>query len=75
MVDDHLGTVDEVTELGFPNDQHIGLRQAVAIVKAKNGRFGEETVVDAVICLIFSDIIERLVALTGIGVIPVAVTL
>ena len=47
LVDDHLGAVGEVAELGLPHDQHVGLVERVAVVEAEHGRLGEQAVVDA----------------------------
>ena len=40
LVDDHLGAVGEVAELGFPHDQHVRLVERVAVIEAEHGRFG-----------------------------------
>ena len=34
LVDDHLGTVPEVTELGFPDDQSIGAIERVTVFES-----------------------------------------
>ena len=47
LVDDHLGAVGEVAELGLPHDQHVGLVERVAVVEAEHGGLGEQAVVDA----------------------------
>ena len=38
LVDDHLGRVGEIAELGFPHHQAIGKHQAVAIFEAQARR-------------------------------------
>ena len=45
LIDDHLGTVPEVTELGFPNRQTIGQIQRIAILKSQHAGFAERAVV------------------------------
>ena len=52
LVDDHLGAVGEVAELGLPHDQHVGLVERVAVVEAEHGRLGEQAVVDAELGLV-----------------------
>ena len=47
LVDDDLGAVGEVAELGLPHDQHVRLIERVAVVEAEHGRLGEQAVVDA----------------------------
>lgn len=34
VVEDHLGTVEEVSELGFPEDEVVGVGETVAILEA-----------------------------------------
>ena len=36
LVDNDLGTVSKVTELGFPDNQRVGRRCRVAILETKN---------------------------------------
>ena len=47
LVDDDLGAVGEVAELGLPHDEHVGLVERVAVVEAEHGGLGEQAVVDA----------------------------
>ena len=42
LVDDDLGAVDEVAELGFPDAEHVGVVERVAVVEAEHGGLGEE---------------------------------
>ena len=46
LVDDALRAVDEVAELGFPEDEGFGVVACVAVLEAQGGGFGEERVVD-----------------------------
>src|SRR6202140_5616152 len=46
LVDDSLCDVDEVAELGFPEDQRLGIVATVAVLETENSRFGERRVVD-----------------------------
>src|ERR1022692_4126489 len=41
LVDDGLGYVDEVAELGFPEDQSFGIVAAVSIFESEYAGFGE----------------------------------
>ncbi len=76
LVDDHLGAVGEVAELGLPHDQHVRLVQRVAVVEAEHGRLGEQAVVDAELGLAVPQVVERDVAPAVVGVdqhgVPVA---
>src|SRR5208283_1908719 len=46
LVDDHLGTVHEIAELRFPQDETFGVIAGEAIFKAEAGRFGERGIVN-----------------------------
>ena len=46
LVDDHLGAVDEVAVLAFPEHQRVRRLDAVAVLEAERGVFGERAVVD-----------------------------
>ena len=46
LIDDGLGHVDEVAELGLPDDQALGRVQAVAVLEAEHAVLGERAVVD-----------------------------
>ena len=41
LVDDHLRAVREVAELGFPQDERFGERDAVPVFEAEHGKFRE----------------------------------
>ena len=47
LIDLGLGAVGKIPELGFPEDQHFGAIEGVAIVETEDGGFGERAVVDA----------------------------
>src|SRR4029077_17747134 len=40
LIDDDLGTVDEISELRFPGDQRFWIIAAVAILETQDTRFG-----------------------------------
>ena len=42
LVDDHLGSVGEIAELRFPEDQHVRGHQAVAVVETEHGGLAEQ---------------------------------
>ena len=46
LVDDRLGHVDEVAELGLPDDQGVGIGGGKAVFKAQHGEFAEHGVDD-----------------------------
>src|SRR5580765_3684323 len=46
LVNDGLRDVDEVAELGFPEDERFGIVAAVSVFEAENPGFGERGVVD-----------------------------
>ena len=46
VVDDYLGTVDEVAELGLPHRQRRGDLDRVAVLEAEDGIFAQEGVTD-----------------------------
>jgi hypothetical protein len=46
LVDDDLGTVGEVAELGLPEDEGFGVITGEAVLEAEAGGFGEQRVVD-----------------------------
>ena len=57
LVDDHLGAVDEVAELGFPDHQAVGFRAGVAILEGQHGFFGKHRVDDDELGLILGDVL------------------
>ena len=56
LIDLGLRAVGEITELGFPDDEHIGAVQRVAVVEPKNGGFGEGGVINTEGGLVFGEI-------------------
>ena len=65
MIDLGLCAVGEIAELRFPEDEHVGAVQGVAIIEAENGRFGEGAIVDAEGGLILGKIFQRNIAGAG----------
>ena len=54
-----LGDVDEVAELGFPEDERFGIVAAVAVFEAEDSGFGERRVVDFATSLTGCDVFQR----------------
>ena len=59
LVDDGLRDVDEVAELGFPEDERFGIVAAVAVFEAEDSGFGERRVVDFAASLTGCDVFQR----------------
>ncbi len=59
LVDDGLRAVDEVTELGLPDDQRLRTGQRVAVLEAHRRVLAEERVVDVVAGLVVRQVQER----------------
>ena len=76
LIDLGLGAVGEITELSFPEDEHIRAVEGVAVIEAENGGFGKGAIVDAEGRLIFREVFERYIAGAGAkvvdGGVPVA---
>ena len=51
--------VDEVAELGFPEDERFGIVAAVSVFEAEDSGFGESGVVDFAAGLIGRDVFQR----------------
>jgi len=66
LVDDHLGAVHEVAELGLPQHQGGGVREAVAVLEAQHRGLGEKTVVDLEARLVLSQVGQRCVLLPAL---------
>ena len=59
LVDDGLRDVDEVAELGFPEDERFGIVAAVAVFEAEDSGFGKRGVVDFAAGLTGRDVLQR----------------
>ena len=59
LIDDDLGRIDEVSELGLPKNQPVGTVQAVPVLEPKHTRLGEGTVVKLHRGLIRSEMLKR----------------
>ena len=68
LVDDDLGAVGEVAELGLPEDEGLGVVAGEAVLEAEAGGFGEHGVVDGPAGLVGGDVGERGEALFGLDV-------
>ena len=69
LIDLGLRAVGEITELGFPDDEHIGAVQGVSVIEPENRGFGEGGVIDAEGGLVFGEIFQRNVASAGTEVV------
>ena len=55
LVDDGLGAVDEVTELGLPHNQGVGTLHGVAVLEAHGSVFAEQGIVDPQLGLVLAE--------------------
>ena len=68
LVDDDLGAVGEVAELGLPQDEGLGVVAGVSVLEAEDGGFREHGVVDVEAGLVGPDVGEWNEAGLGLGV-------
>ncbi|CAB4984776.1 unannotated protein [freshwater metagenome] len=66
LVDDRLGSVGEVAELGLPHDEGIRPGDRVAVLEAHRGELAEERVVDVELGVAAIALLERLVLPPGL---------
>src|SRR5580693_3052393 len=59
LVDDGLGYVHEIAELGFPEDQSFGIVTAVAVFEAEDTGLGKSGVMDPAAGLAGCDVFQR----------------
>ena len=59
LIDDGLRDIDEVAELGFPEDEGFGIVAAVAVFEAEHAGLGESGVVDSAAGLAGRDVFQR----------------
>src|SRR5699024_11019176 len=59
LVDDRLGTVDEVAELRLPHRQRLGASHGVAVLEAEGRVLREQRVVDVERCLVVREVRQR----------------
>ena len=59
LVDHHLGAVDEVAELGFPDHQRIGIVGRVAVFEAEHRLFRQDRVDDHERRLVLGHVFQR----------------
>ena len=58
LIDDDLGSVGEVTKLGLPQDERVGILEGVAKLKTQHSEFGERGVGDGEHGLLGGDVAE-----------------
>ena len=75
LIDDDLGAVGEVAELGLPDHEHLRIDERVAVVEAEHRGLGEQRVVDAESGLVVVDVVEGDVGFASLGVVPGRVAL
>lgn len=73
LVDNDLGAVGKVAELGFPDDEEFWIVLGITEIKAKDAGFGEAGVVDAKLGLVFGQVQEGAVALACVDIIKCGV--
>ena len=66
LVDDGLGAVAEVAELGLPEDEGVGPLDGVAVLEAHRGVLGQERVVDPEAGLALTEVEQRRPLLGGV---------
>ena len=69
LVDDDLRTVDEVSELGFPDAEHLREVEGVAVVETEDGGFGKQRVMHAEHGLFGCEVEKVGVAFSGLGIV------
>ena len=74
-VDDHLGAVGEVAELGLPQHEHVGVREGVSIVERQYRRLRQGAVVYAQSRLALPNVGQGRVGRLGVHVVPGRVAL
>ena len=70
LVNYHLGTIGEITELSLPKDQRVGLCLAEAVLKPEHRRFGQGAVDYLELRLAILQMIERDVAVLALLIDP-----
>ena len=75
LVDDHLRAVHEVAELRLPQDERVGRLDAVAVLEAHARLLGERAVVQLERRVRVAQVLERAVAVAGLGVVEHGVAL
>ena len=68
LVDDRLGAVDEVAELGFPDHKRVGLLDRIAVFEAERGVLGKQRVVGVEAGVVLRQLGDRQVLAAGLGV-------
>ena len=58
LVDDHLGIVGEIPELGFPQHQGVGIRGGITVFKGQHGLLRQQGVGHQEIGLVFADVAQ-----------------
>jgi hypothetical protein len=59
LVDDHLGAVGEITKLGFPQDQGLGVGEGITIFESENASLAKRAVHDFELGLIAANLAQR----------------
>ena len=63
LVDNDLGTVGKITELGLPHAEHVRVIHGVAVIESQHGGLGKRAIVDTEARLIGREVLKRDVAL------------
>jgi hypothetical protein len=75
LINDALRVVGEVTELGLPHDEAIGVGQRVAVFETEGAILAERRVRNDELALVLADVLQRRVGLLGLLVVEHGVTL
>ena len=75
LIDDALSVVGEITELGLPHDEAVGVSERVAILEAESTELGQGRVGDDELALVLADVLERSVDVLGLLVVEDGVAL
>jgi len=74
LIDDDLGSVAKVTELGLPDDEAVGTLEGVAVFEAEDSVLREGAVDDVEVALVGRDVLERGEGLLGLLAVDDGVT-
>jgi len=75
LVNDALGVVGKVTELGLPHHEGIGRRQGVAVLEAEGAELAQRRVGDDKLALVLADVLKGSIGVLGLLVVEDGVTL
>jgi len=71
VVDGDLGSIAEVPELGFPDDQRVGVVGGLTLLEAQHGLLAQQTVRDRECALVDTRVVEAFVQVEFLAVLLV----